>query len=218
MSWLNRDPIEEAGCYNLNVFCQNNAVSSFDPFGLTRVDINVGTAEFEGKMGMREFIKIEAMVIEPPENGGKLNFIQLKRRDGEDWSLDIQNTPGPYYLTMIDVGNYTKRDKDGKQIISLYDAPGGSLTEDVFFYTAVVEVNRKCKIKGKYFFQCYDKVKVVNSVSWSFVPSELKHYRYSGKSDSRLKQRQMIPTLQQLINFTTWKTELCPSTRIEVVP
>ena len=117
MSWLNRDPIEEAGCYNLNVFCQNNAVSSFDPFGLTRVDINVGTAEFEGKMGMREFIKIEAMVIEPPENGGKLNFIQLKRRDGEDWSLDIQNTPGPYYLTMIDVGNYTKRDKDGNTSI-----------------------------------------------------------------------------------------------------
>ncbi|MBQ6011337.1 MAG: RHS repeat-associated core domain-containing protein, partial [Kiritimatiellae bacterium] len=213
--WLNRDPLAENGGEHLMGFCHNNAIGYIDYLGLTKVSIKVGV---DGSVGWQNFLKIEVKVLEPPENGGKLNFIQLKRRDGEDWNLDIQNTPGPYYLTMIDIANYTKRDKDGKQVISLYDAPGGALTEDVFFYTAVVEVNRKCKIKGKYSFQCYDKVKVVDSVSWSFVPSELKHFRYSGKSDSLLMRRQMIPTLQQLINFTTWKTELCPSTRIEVVP
>ena len=51
-----------------------------------------------------------------------------------------------------------------------------------------------------------------------FIPGEQKPYRYSGKSTPLVKRQQMIPTLQQLINFATWKTELCPSTRIEVVP
>ena len=204
--------------YNLYAFCENVPIHSFDLLGLTKVDLTVGTVELESKQGMRDFIKIEARVIEPPKNGGKLNFIQLKRHRYEDWDLDIQGTPGPYYYRMIDMPKYTNKGKDGNQVITLYDAPGGAISEEVFFYTAVVEVNRKCELKQKYSFSCYDRVQVIASVSWSFIPGEQKPYRYSGKSTPLVKRQQMIPTLQQLINFATWKTELCPSTRIEVVP
>ena len=218
MRWLNRDPHEKGGCNNLYAFCENVPVNSFDLLGLTKVDLKVGTVELDSNMGMRDFIKIEARVIEPPKNGGKLNFIQLKRHMDEDWGLDIQGTPGPYYYRMIDMPKYTNKGKDGKQVITLYDAPGGAISEEVFFYTAVVEVNRKCKLKQKYSFNSYDRVQLIASVSWSFIPGEQKPYRYSGKPTALVKRQQMIPTLQQLINFSTWKTELCPSTRIEVMP
>ena len=218
MRWLKRDLLEEEGGNNLYAFCCNVPIGFLDPLGLTKVDLNVGTVALDSKMGIREFIKIDAKIIEPPKNRGELNFIQLKRHDYEDWSLDIKGTPGPYYYRMIDMPKYTRKGKDGKQIITLYDAPGGALSEEVFFYTAVVEANRKCELKQKYFFHCYDKVKVIASVSWSFIPRELNHYRHSGKPDSLSKRKQMTPTLQQLINVTTWRTALCPSTRIEVIP
>ena len=115
--WLNRDSLEENGGYNLYAFCENVPIHSFDLLGLTKVDLTVGTVELESKQGMRDFIKIEARVIEPPKNGGKLNFIQLKRHRYEDWDLDIQGTPGPYYYRMIDMPKYTNKGKDGNQVI-----------------------------------------------------------------------------------------------------
>ena len=63
---------------------------------------------------------------------------------------------------------------------------------------------------------CYDRVKVVASVSWSFDPYTSGGYQYSGKTDGFIKRGAMIPTLQQLINKTTWSTELCSTTKVEV--
>ena len=36
------------------------------------------------------------------------------------------------------------------------------------------------------------------------------------RSDGFIKRGAMIPTLQQLINKTTWSTELCSTTKVEV--
>lgn len=38
----NRDPIEEEGGENLYVFCGNNGVSRFDPFGKASFDFTEG--------------------------------------------------------------------------------------------------------------------------------------------------------------------------------
>ena len=136
-----------------------------------------------------------------------------------NWQLDIQGTPGPYYYKLSEVKNYTRKDNSGKDIITLYDAPGGQL-DIVDYFTAVVEINRKCKTgKHPYGFStinCYDKVKVVASVSWTFNPNTTEHYQYSGKQDNFIMRSAMVPSLQQLINLSTWRTELCPSTRVEV--
>ena len=65
--------------------------------------------------------------------------------------------------------------------------------------------------------KCYDRVKVVTSVSWSFDPNHFFGYLYSGKTDTISKSKAMIPTLQQLINNAAWKTELCPLTQVEIL-
>ncbi len=219
MRWLTRDPIEEAGGVNLYQFCKNCPIDSFDPRGETFVRINVGTESMDSKRGFLKFIKIDAIVIEPPKNGGELNFIQLKKSPTSDWELDIQGTPGPYYYGLFDVKKYTRKNQNGNKIISLYDAPGGFL-EKVDFFTAVVEVNRRCRGGvNRYRFpviNCYDKVRVVASVSWSFDPNISGSYRYSGKSDGFIRRGSMIPKMQQLINRSTWRTELCPTTTVEV--
>ena len=219
MSWISCDLAEEHGGMNLYAFCCNNPIDAFDSLGLTSVRINVGTESKDSGRGWLNFIKIDVMVVEPPEGDGKLNFIQLKKSATRDWQLDIQGTPGPYYYKLSDVKNYTQKDKTGKDIITLYDAPGGQL-DNVDYFTAVVEVNRSCRVgKHPYGFStinCYDKVKVVASVSWTFKPNETRHYKYSGKQDNYMKRMSMIPSMQQLINLSTWKTELCPSTRVEV--
>jgi len=219
MRWLNRDPIGEEGGLNLYAFCDNKSIDAFDSLGLTAVRINVGTESKDSGRGWLNFIKIDVIVVEPPEGGGKLNFIQLKKSATSDWQLDIQGTPGPYYYKLSEVKNYTRKDKAGKEIIALYDAPGGQL-DNVDYFTAVVEVNRSCRAgKHSYGFStinCYDKVKVVASVSWTFNPNETRHYEYSGKQDNYMKRMSMIPSMRQLINLSTWKTELCPSTLAEV--
>ena len=89
----------------------------------------------------------------------------------------------------------------------------------VDFFTAIVEVNRSCRGgKHRYGFpiiKCYDKVKVISSVSWSFDPRS-SGYQYSGKPDNFIKRGSMIPTMQQLINLSAWSTELCSTTKVEV--
>ena len=220
MRWLNRDPIEERGGLNLYGFCGNRATCRFDSIGLTSVQINVGAEEKDSPKGFLNFIKIEATVIEPPTAGGKLNFIQLKKPANGNWSLDIQGTLGPYYYTLLEAEKYTSKNINGQDVLTHYDAPGGFL-DKVNFYTAVVEVNRSCSTNKKRFgFQsisCYDRVSVLASVSWSFDPNILGNYQHSGKADVITKREAMIPTLQQLVNLSTWRTELCSSTRVEVV-
>ena len=219
MRWLTEDPIGVAGGKNLYAFCCNNSIDSFDVLGATAVRINVGTEVKDTPRGYLNFIKIDAIVIEPPKNGGRLNFVQLKKSPYKDWELDIQGTPGPYYYKLFDVKNYTRKNADGNDIVTLYDAPGGFL-DKVDFFTAVVEVNRSCRAgKHRYGFpiiKCYDKVKVISSVSWSFDPKASGFYQYSGKPDNFIKRSLMIPTMQQLINLSTWNTELCPTTKVEV--
>ncbi len=219
MCWLTEDPIEEKGGENIYQFCKNRAVDYFDVYGATAVRINVGTELKDSPRGLLNFIKIDATVIEPPKKGGKLNFIQLKKSQNHEWELDIQGTLGPYYYKLFDVKKYSRKDKEGNEIVTLYDAPGGFLNK-VDFFSAVVEVNRSCRAdKHRYGFpiiNCYDKVQVISSVSWSFNPNVSGYYQYSGKADNFIKRSSMIPTLQQLINQSTWVTELCPTTQVEV--
>ena len=125
----------------------------------------------------------------------------------------------PVYYKLFDVWKNTRKNEDGRDVVTLYDAPGG-FSDKVDFYTAVVEVNRTCRA-GKHqigfpIINCYDRVKVVASVSWSFDPYTSGGYQYSGKTDGFIKRGAMIPTLQQLINKTTWSTELCSTTKVEV--
>ena len=219
MRWINRDPVAESGGVNVYEFCQNRSTVLFDPKGLTTVRIKVGTEEKDSPRGFLNFIKIDAIVIEPPKEPGKLNFVQLKKSANSDWELDIQGTPGPYYYKLFDVWKNTRKNEDGRDVVTLYDAPGG-FSDKVDFYTAVVEVNRTCRA-GKHqigfpIINCYDRVKVVASVSWSFDPYTSGGYQYSGKTDGFIKRGAMIPTLQQLINKTTWSTELCSTTKVEV--
>ena len=174
----------------------------------------------DSKIGELKFIKIDVEVVEPPKNGGKLNFIQLKKSASSDWNLDTQGTPGPYYYKLSEVKNHSHKSKEGIEIITLFAAPGGFL-DKVDFFTAVVEINRSCQAgKNRYGFitvNCYDKVKVVASVSWSVDPNESEYYQYTGKRDNFIKRGTMIPSMQRLINLSAWKTELCPSTRVEVL-
>ena len=219
MRWITRDPIGEEGGVNLYAFCYNNSIISFDALGATSVRLSIGTELRDSPRGLLNFIKIDATVIEPPSNGGKLNFIQLRKSRFNDWELDIQGTPGPYYYKLLDVKKYSRRGKEGDEIVTLYDAPGGFL-DKVDFFTAVVEVNRSCYARrhryGFPVFDCYDKVQVLSSVSWSFDPNMSGYYQYSGKADNFIRRGSMIPTMQQLINLSTWNTELCPTTRVEV--
>ena len=219
MRWITRDPIWEEGGVNLYLFCNNSPIRFFDVYGETTVRINIGTELRDSPRGFLNFIRIDATVVDPPKNGGKLNFIQLKKSSSHDWELDIQATPGPYYYKLFDVKKYSRKDRDGNDIVTLYDAPGGFL-DRVDFFTAVVEVNRRCRAgKHRYGFpviNCYDTVRVISSVSWSFDPNVLGYYRHSGKADNFIKRGSMIPTMQQLVNLSTWSTELCPTTRVEV--
>ena len=113
----------------------------------------------------------------------------------------------------------TKNSK-GQDVLSLFDAPGGFIDE-VNFFSAVVEINRSCNVikdkLGISRIKCYDRVKVIASVSWSFDPNFPGHYRYSGGADSLSKRMSMIPVIQRLVNQSTWRTLLCPDTKVEVV-
>ena len=121
---------------------------------------------------------------------------------------------------LFDVKDYTQKNKDGNDVVTLYDSPGGFL-DRVDFYTAVVEVNRKCSVGKTWSFgaptiKCYDQVKVIASVSWSFDPNTYGYYRYSGKADKPEKRNSMVPTLKRLVELSSWKTELCSSTLVRL--
>lgn len=96
--------------------------------------------------------------------------------------------------------------------MTLYDAPGGALTEDVMFYVAVVEVNRTCAAGQYGSIKCYDKVTMIDSRTWTYHPGDVKRYSYENKS----RGKGMLPTLKDLINKSSWRTELCPNTRVEM--
>ena len=149
-----------------------------------------------------------------------LNFIQLKKSAYSNWELDIQGTPGPYYYKLSEINKYSRKNSEGDDVLSLYDAPGGFLSK-IDFFTAVVEVSRSCHGgRDSYGFSvidCYDQVRVVAAVSWSYDPGKSGHYRYSGKQDGVRKIDSMLPSMQQLINFSSWSTELCPWTKVEVI-
>ena len=222
MRWMNRDPIEEDTETNLYESCGIAMSYMFDCLGLTKVDINVSTKATDSGSGVRDFIVIEAKVVEAPKNNGWLNFIQLKKQGNADWSLDMGRDFGPYYYTRRQISQFTKRNKSGNRIVSLYDAPGGALDDKVNFYTAVVEIHRDCWVaslpdfNNARYIKCYDIVRVIASVSWSYDPNNFRHYSYTGEVDGLFKRKAMLPTLQKLVNNERWSTDLCPHTRVEV--
>ena len=135
----------------------------------------------------------------------------------DDWELDYRGTPGPYYYTFAKLKEYSSKNEKGQDVFTLYDAPGGFLNK-VDFFSAVVEINRSCQMNKKFLtFSCYDRVKIIASVSWSWDPNIMGHYIFTGKHDGFMKRNAMIPVVRQLIEQSTWRTELCPSTRVEVL-
>ena len=122
---------------------------------------------------------------------------------------------GPYYYRLWSLRDYTKKNDDGNDVITFYDSPGG-FVDKVDFFTAIVEVNRKCcSRKQGLKVDCYDRVTVIASVSWSYDPATL-DFLHGDVQDGYLKRKLMIPTMQKLINSASWATELCSSTKIEV--
>ena len=213
--WLNRDPIEEAGGENIYVFCKNNSTVNSDYLGLTAVSISMGTEVRNGKLGESEFIKISITVWDPPQKNGKLNFIQLRRNTGGDWRVDCSDTLGPYYYSLREVKEYTEKSANNMDVISLYDSPSGFI-DPVYFYVAVVELHRLCKPKmtlGRMAgFSCYDQVKVIATRTWQYDPNASKSFLYENK-DAGMG---MLPTLRKLINMSSWRTELCSQTTVEI--
>ena len=212
--WLNRDPIEEDGGVNLYVFCGNNPACFFDIYGLTKVSIDMKlTVENAGNVE-RDFLNVSVTVLEKPTSNGFLNFIQLKKPAGANWSLDWDHQLGPYYYSLLELGRHTSYNKKGQRVVTLKDAPGGAISNPTWFYVAIVEVHQKCKFDrtGRYIMKCYDKVHMVASRVWKYVPFEEQPFVFQNKA-SRMD---MLPTLKEIINKTTWRSNLCPNTQVEI--
>lgn len=54
------------------------------------------------------------------------------------------------------------------------------------------------------------------SYTYSFYCCDANMDMMISQADNFIKRGSMIPTMQQLINLSTWSTELCPTTRVEV--
>lgn len=163
----------------------------------------------------RDFMNISITVLEKPSDGGFLNFIQLKKSSNNGWSVDAKGELGPYYYNLIELSRNTKYNEKGQKVITLKDAPGGSIGDPTWFYVAVVEIHESCE---KYptvnlFRRCYDRVRVVASRMWKYEPYAEQPYIFKNKP-STIKG--MLPTLKDLVNKFSWRTSLCSNTKVEI--
>ncbi|MDO5319287.1 MAG: RHS repeat-associated core domain-containing protein, partial [bacterium] len=163
--WLNRDPIGERDCLNLYVFCRNSIPIFVDYLGLTRVAITMGTELKDSGRGELEFLRVTVTTIEPPKSGWLLNFIQLKKPYGQGWSVDQQGGLGPYYYNLIELGQSTTLDNEGRKQVTFWDAPGGAMSGPTQFYLAIIEMHSRCTMnKNKTAItKCFDSVRLVAS-------------------------------------------------------
>ena len=214
MRWFSRDPIGERDCLNLYVFCRNSIPIFVDYLGLTRVAITMGTELKDSGRGELEFLRVTVTTIEPPKSGWLLNFIQLKKPYGQGWSVDQQGGLGPYYYNLIELGQSTSLDNEGRKQVTFWDAPGGAMSGPTQFYLAIIEMHSRCTMnKNKTAItKCFDSVRLVASRSWSYSPFMADRYKYSNTDSGRA----MLPTMQELINRSTWRTSMCPNTKVEV--
>ena len=212
--WLNRDPIEEEGSASLYVFCGNNPQWYYDILGLTKVTIDMKLTEEYAKNIKRDFLNIAVTVLEEPKGKGFLNFIQLKKTAGEKWSLDWDHKLGPYYYSLIELGAYTTFNRKGQRVITLKDAPGGAIGDPTWFYVAVVEIHEQCKRDktGKYILKCYDKVRVIASRVWKYVPFEEQPFIYQNKEP----KLNLSAELKEIVNKSKWGSNLCSNVQVEI--
>ena len=223
--WTSRDPLDLTPIFYL--FCLNNPADLLDRYGTTEISMNTTIKEMNSPRGFLQFISVEVKVVEPPESGCFISFIQLKRSGNQDWSLDIKGTLGPYYYSDIELSRMTRTDKNGAQFITLYDAPGGAIYEKVEFFSAVVEVCRKCRLRKaprvyglKQFpgdrVQCIDKIQVLASQSWTFNPEVTGSYVFVPQADSRALTYSMVPVLRNLVQSRTWRNLICDDVKVVV--
>ena len=146
--WLNRDPIEEEGGFNLYAFCGNEGVSRWDYLGLTKVEISSAIEKRTNAANparISDFLIVTVTVVEPPPRNSSLNFIQIKNTGGGDWLLDSVDRTYPYYYDREELEKSTRQDQHGTPIIEFADGPDGAHSDvTTFFYLAVVEVKREC--------------------------------------------------------------------------
>ena len=209
--WLTRDPIEEEGGVNLYGFCGNDGVS-IDPFGLTKISVSRTIKAMDGGSVRRNFLEIGVTILEAPKKGNQLNFIQLKKPTGKQWTVDQNVGFGPYYYTYMEKSALSRAYNWKENEIKLYDAPGGAIDRKTDFYTAVVEIERHCRSVGKRKILCADTVTVLYAISWSFYPYSSDQYQFTkSKSPGGIR-----PILRQLINNNKWQTEFCSNTEVKV--
>jgi len=212
--WLNRDPIEEAGGENLYAFCNNNSLFYIDIYGMTKVSIDMKLVVEDAGNIQRDFLHIAVTVLEEPKGRGFLNFIQLKKSAGTDWSLDWDKRLGPYYYSLVELGEHTRFNVKGQRVITLKDAPGGAISDPTWFYVAIVEVHERCQFDktGRYVLKCYDKVRIIASRVWKYVPFEEQPFVFQNQ-ESKIN---MLPELKKIVNTSKWRSNLCPNTQVEI--
>ena len=219
--WISEDPAGENAGANLYAFCGNDSVNGVDPLGLTRVKINFEAKQMEDTVKMDDFLTVSVVVIEKPKKGNMLNFIQLKSDGISEWEVDKQGdvTSGrPYYYdNVLDTYKYKSVNPDGNQILSLYDRPGGQLSA-VYFFTAVVEIERTCRLETIFKLRsCYDKVKVVASTSWRYNPRSSVKYSFGNTAYGKEVNPSMVSVIRQLSLGRKWSNLVCSSVTVESV-
>ena len=101
--WLTRDPIGENGGVNLYAMCGNNAIIYFDALGETKVKLTTSVEARNSSFGILPFVAIRMTVVDPPQTGHKLYFIQLRKNREGEWKIDnVNSMAGPYYYSQID--------------------------------------------------------------------------------------------------------------------
>ena len=130
-----------------------------------------------------------------------LNFIQLRSDGISEWTVDKQGdlTSGRlYYYDTILAHKYSSFNSDGNQILSLYDRPRGQLNT-VYFFTAVVEIERTCRIETIFRLRnCYDKIKVLASASWRYTPRSNRTYSFGMMKYGKEVNPTMVSSIREL--------------------
>jgi RHS repeat-associated protein len=209
--WMSRDPIGENGGLNLYLFVLNNPANGFDYLGTTSVKIETRIEKRKDKFDIpKGFLIVTATIVSPPKEGNIINFLQLKKPVGQDWSIDAVKGQEPYYYDSTELQKRTTRNEDSQASIEFGDRPGGALSGSVNFYLTVVEINRTCmKDKGVFgTLRCYDKIKILADRFWTFNPSgspEFSFDAHTGDSGA------MKSVLQSLLDSKKWNIPyLCP--------
>jgi len=209
--WLSRDPIGERGGENVYLFIYNNPVDGFDYLGTTSVKIDARIEKRKDRFDIaKDFLIVTATIVSPPKDGNIINFLQLKKPTGQGWSIDVVKDRGPYYYDSTELKERTKRNKDSQDVIEFGDRPGGALSGAVYFYLAIVEINRTCMKNEGVFgtLWCYDKIKILADRFWMFDPSGFPEFSFdSHAGDSGV----MKSVLQSLLDSKKWSIPyLCP--------